>query len=178
MTLPDHYKWLLNEPRIPMLAEALKYYGLKEAPGSADNPTILKWAHDFGIDWYTHDSISWCSLYMGQVAKDAGYMPPNKNKLLAAVSWMDWGVRVQSTPMLGDVMVFNRPGGHHVGLYIGEDAQSYLTFGGNVSDAVGFAKIAKNRFLGARMGKAGEIFPNRRQINIADSGTPLSQNEA
>lgn len=49
MTLPDQYEWLYPLPGPVLLKTALTYYGLKEGPGSADNPIIMKWAHDFGI---------------------------------------------------------------------------------------------------------------------------------
>lgn len=177
MTLPDQYKWLLNEPGPKMLLTALKYYGLKEGLGSSDNPTIMQWAHDFGITWYEHDSIAWCSLFMGQVAKESGYAPPNKNVLLAAVSWAKWGVR-QSVAMLGDILVFNRPGGHHVGLYVGEDDTAYHVLGGNTSDAVGIARLAKDRLIGIRWPEGVDLSTNIRTIILSSSGTPLSQNEA
>ena len=178
MTLPDQYNWLTKETGPKMLVAALKYYGLKEVPGSADNPTIMKWAHDFGITWYEHDSIAWCSLFMGQVAKDAGYAPPNKNQLLAAVSWTNWG-RGLANRYLGAIMVFNRPGGHHVGLYIGEDNDSFYVLGGNTGDAVAIARIAKGRLIAIRWPNEERLpDPNgRKEIILASSGA-LSQNEA
>jgi len=176
MTLPDQYKWLLDEPGPKMLTTALKYYGLKESPGSADNPTIMKWAHDLGIDWYIHDSIAWCSLFMAQVAKESGFTPPNKNVVLAAVSWANWGVK-QMTPMLGDILVFNRPGGHHVGLYVGEDDKAYHILGGNTGDAVAIARLAKDRLIAVQWPAGAPIPSNLRVVNLSDSGQ-LSQNEA
>lgn len=175
MTLPDQYKWLVNEPAPPMLKAAVPYYGLKEVPGSADNPLIMKWAHDFGISWYAHDSIAWCSLFMGQVAKEAGYAPPGPNRLLAAISWADWGTHV-GTPMLGDILVFNRPGGHHVGLYVGEDTSAYHVFGGNTGDAVAIARLAKDRLNTVRRPDA-TVYKNVRKILLTSSGA-LSQNES
>lgn len=178
MTLPDQYKWILNEPGPKMLLTALKYYGLKEAPGSSDNPTIMQWAHDFGITWYEHDSIAWCSLFMGQVAKESGYNPPGKDVLLAAVSWATWGNKAFGGPELGDILVFNRPGGHHVGLYIGEDDAAYHVLGGNTGDAVAIARIAKDRLMAVRYpAEEAQVPTNSRKIFLSASGE-LSQNEA
>lgn len=39
--LPSTYAWLGGEPGPRMLLEALKLFGTLEAPGNADNPTIL-----------------------------------------------------------------------------------------------------------------------------------------
>lgn len=176
MNLPQEYEWLLNEPSIPLLTTALKYYGLKEGAGSADNPTIMKWAHDFGITWYDHDSIAWCSLYMGEVAKETGFTPPDKNVLLAAVSWATWGNSVGS-PKLGNVLVFNRPGGHHVGLYVGEDETAFHVLGGNTGDAVSFARLLKTRLMAARRPTYSPEPTNIRKIILSDSGE-LSHNES
>lgn len=176
MNLPDQYQWLAQEPGPILLTTALKYYGLKEGPGSADNPTIMKWAHDFGITWYDHDSIAWCSLYLGEMAKEAGYVPPGPNYLLAASSWATWGDTVGS-PKLGDILVFNRPGGHHVGLYIGEDSEAFHVWGGNTGDAVAIARLAKNRLMAVRRPHYDQIQANVRKVTLSDTGS-LSSNEA
>lgn len=176
MNLPDQYEWLEQEPGPILLTTALKYYGLKEGAGSVDNPIIMKWAHDFGITWYEHDSIAWCSLYLGEMAKEAGYVPPGPNYLLAAASWATWGVAVGS-PKLGDILVFNRPGGHHVGLYIGEDSDAFHVLGGNTRDAVAIARLAKNRLMAARRPTSEVLADNIRKIILSNTGT-LSTNEA
>jgi hypothetical protein len=41
------------------------------------------------------------------------------------------------------VLVFERPGGGHVGYYFGEDATAYHVLGGNQGDAVTIARIAR-----------------------------------
>jgi len=176
MTLPDQYKWLADVTGPKMLVTALKYYGLKEGAGSADNPTIMQWAHDFGITWYTHDSIAWCSLFLGEVAKESGYTPPDKNNLLAAVSWSNWG-NWTNGHWLGAIMVFNRPGGHHVGLYIGEDNDAFHILGGNTGDAVAVARLAKDRLISVRWPTNEPLPANKNIIVLASSGA-LSQNEA
>ena len=48
MTLP-HYAWLANEPARKMLLEALKLHGVHEAPGSANDATIMGWAAECGL---------------------------------------------------------------------------------------------------------------------------------
>ncbi len=178
MNLPKEFEWLYKELGPRLLVEALKDYGLKETPGTANNPVIMKWAKDLGISWYTGDSIPWCGLTMGAWAAHADY-PYDKNKLLQAVSWANWGTKIaKDQAMLGDVLTFTRTGGGHVGLYIGEDADSFCVFGGNQGDAVGFTWIAKNRLNSVsrspfKIGKPENV----RKIQLKRSGA-LSTNEA
>lgn len=177
MNLPQEYQWLPNATGIPQwLSIGLKYYGLREGPGSADNPTIMEWAHGFGITWYIHDSIAWCSLFAGEVTKESGLVPPDKDHLLAAISWAPWGIVILK-PFLGCYMVFNRPGGHHIGWYVGEDDEAYHVLGGNTGDAVGFARIAKSRLITARWPTGVPLPINTNKILLSASGA-LSTNES
>ncbi len=175
MTLPDQYKWLANEPGPKMITEALKLYGIHEVEGDGNNPEILSWAEELEISWYRSDSTAWCGLFMGIVAKRAGH-PFNPNKLLSALAWADYGTKTFSAE-LGDVLVFKRTGGGHVGLYVGEDAEAYHVLGGNQSDQVDIARVAKSRLFAVRVPDYKETPSNVRRITLASSGA-LSQNEA
>lgn len=162
-----------------MLVESLRHYGTLEKVGEGSNPDITGWAKEVGVSgWYTDDDIPWCGLFVGVVAKRCGYPFP-ASKLLAARQWVNWGVPV--TPgreMLWDVLVFERNGGGHVGFYVGENDKAFLVYGGNQSNAVGFAWIDKNRLLGARRPayRIGEP-DNVRKIALNETGE-LSTNEA
>lgn len=177
--IPDKYKWLVNEPGPKMLIEALKHYGTLEHVGKGSNPNITAWAKEVGVSgWYTDDDIPWCGLFVGVVAKRSGYPFP-ASKLLAARQWINWGEPVtEGREMLWDVLVFQRPGGGHVGFYVGENNKAFLVYGGNQSNKVGFAWISKERLLGARRPKyqIGEP-PNVRKIYLTEKGE-LSTNEA
>lgn len=178
MELPKQYNWLYKELGPRILMEALKDYGLKEVPGAKNDPTIMKWAKELKISWYTADSTPWCGLGMGWWAKNASY-PFNPAKLLAAKEWANWGKHIpKDQAMLGDVLVFSRDGGGHVGLYIGEDATSFCVYGANQSDSVGFTWIAKNRLVAVRRSpfKIGQP-ANIRKIQLKRTGE-LSTNEA
>jgi uncharacterized protein (TIGR02594 family) len=179
MNLPEKYNWLSKENAPRMLVEALKHYGTLELTGKGSNPNISKWAKEVGVSgWYTDDDIPWCGLFVGVVAKRAGY-PFSATKLLAAREWVNWGVPVPiERAMLWDVLVFSRPGGGHVGFYVGENKDNYLVYGGNQSNAVGFAWIAKDRCIGVRRPayKIGEP-DNVRKVLLTFEGN-LSSNEA
>ncbi len=173
MTLPAKYQFLANEPAPKMLLEALKWVGTKEKAGDENNPVIMEWAKELGLKDYTADSIAWCGLFMAKVAKDAG-KEVVKNPLWAA-NWLNFGSPAPS-PMLGDILVFKRPGGNHVGLYVGEDTTTYHVLGGNQSDAVGFTRIDKQRMRGARRQYTNPP-ANIRKIILGADG-PISNNEA
>lgn len=177
MTLPAQYAWLNDEGAPRMLVEALKLYGTKEVPGPRHSDTIMGWGKEVGLSSiYSNDEIPWCGLFMAVVAKRATWDVP-KNPLWAR-NWLNFGVPVK-TPMLGDVLVYERGSGGHVGIYVGEDADEYFTLGGNQSNTVNISRMAKSRLLGARRPKWRIAQPaNVRRITLTGSGTPVSTNEA
>lgn len=179
MSLPKKYAWLENEHAPKMLVEAIRHYGILEHKGKGSNPNIIAWAKEVGVNgWYTDDDIPWCGLFVGVVAKRAGYPFP-ASKLLAARQWINWGEPVtKGREMLWDVLVFERSGGGHVGFYAGENDNAFLVYGGNQSNAVGFAWIDKTRLLGARRPKYAIGEPgNVRKVLLTETGE-LSTNEA
>jgi uncharacterized protein (TIGR02594 family) len=175
VALPARYAWLAAEPGPKMLVEALKLYGVHEVKGDADNPVILGWAKEIGINEYRHDSIAWCGLFAAITAHRAGW-DIVENPLWAA-NWLKWGVPAP-TPMLGDILVFSRPGGNHVGLYVGEDPLAFSVLGGNQGDKVSIVRIAKSRLRGARRAKWRVSQPtNVRKTFLTEKGG-LSKNES
>jgi uncharacterized protein (TIGR02594 family) len=175
--LPAAYAWLAREAGPRVLIEALALVGTKEVPGAASNPVILSWAREVGVaNAYTNDGIAWCGLYAAVVAKRAGFEPVGNP--LWARNWLGFGTKV-STPALGDVLVFSRPGGGgHVGFYVGEDATAFHVLGGNQSDTVKVSRIDKGRLLGARRCPWRLAQPTAvRPVRLAAGGA-LSTNEA
>jgi uncharacterized protein (TIGR02594 family) len=175
--LPSRYAWLAREPGPKMIVEALKLFGTMEAAGSANNPTIVAWAKEVGgevADVYKADSIPWCGLFMAVVAMRAGKEPPKHP--LWALSWSAFGANAPA-PALGDVLVFTRSSGGHVGLYVGEDASAYHVLGGNQSDRVCITRIAKARLYAARRPLYRVEPANVRPIRLESTGA-LSLNEA
>ncbi|APF36710.1 hypothetical protein BOQ54_04715 [Chelatococcus daeguensis] len=175
--LPSRYAWLAREPGPKMIVEALKLFGTMEKPGAANNPTIVAWAKEVGgevADVYKADSIPWCGLFMAVVAKRAGKELPKHP--LWALSWSAFGAKAPA-PALGDVLVFTRSGGGHVGLYVGEDASAFHVLGGNQSDRVCITRIAKARLYAARRPLYRVEPANVRPIHLEATGA-LSLNEA
>lgn len=144
------YEWLKAEPGPKILKEALNCYGIYEFRGAENNPVIIEWAKEIGGwigGWYSDDSIPWCGLFVGICAKRAGF--PFTQKMLSAREWLNWGQPV-TRAMLGDVVVFERVGGGHVGFYVGEDSTHYHILGGNQSDQVNIMRLARSRAIGIR----------------------------
>lgn len=176
--LPKKYEWLAKEGAPKMLMEALKHYGTLEHKGTDNNPSIVKWAAELGkpvADVYKADSVPWCGLFMGIVAKRSGYEPPKSP--LWALSWATFGERAECGK-LGYVLVFVRNGGGHVGLYCFETKDAYGVLGGNQSDSVTISLISKKRLYTVRK-PIYELMepPNVRSIIMDDNGA-LSTNEA
>lgn len=158
-----------------MLVEACHLYGTVEGAGDHNNPLILSWAAETGLkSVYSDDSIPWCGLFMAAVAKRAKWSIPQL--ALRALSWATWGLPAVR-PMLGDVLVFKRPGGGHVALYVGEDGHAYHVIGGNQHDMVCITRIEKDRLFAARRPPYGEQPKNVRPVYLLSAGA-LSKNEA
>ena len=126
---------MMTEPLLLRVARLC--VGLTEYPGSASNPVILQWARDIGApSWYTHDGQSWCAVAANRWALACGYpMAGTGFELIRARSFEHWGQAV-SKPILGAILVFQRTGGAHVGLYLGERAGEFRVLGGNQGNAV------------------------------------------
>jgi uncharacterized protein (TIGR02594 family) len=177
--LPAAYQWLEKEPGPPILLEALALYGTREAPSSVNNPVILDWAQEVGASRlglkYTADEVPWCGLFMAVCCQRAHMAPPAI--AVRALAWAGWGLP-SDKPMLGDVLTFQRPGGGHVGLYVGEDEKAFHVLGGNQADSVSFSRIERSRLYSAsRTPWKGPAPANIRLVRLARTGS-LSSNEA
>ncbi len=159
-----------------LIKEAYSFIGLKEIVGPQHNPIIIEWAKGLGLgNVYKNDEIPWCGLFVAQVCKQA-----NKEIVkdpLWARNWLNFGTK-EHTAMLGDVLVFSRGNGGHVGFYVGEDKKAYHILGGNQGNAVSVGRINKDRCLGIRRSKWKIAQPaSVRQIFLSDTGV-ISENEA
>jgi len=157
------------------LAYARRQIGVAEIVGPKNNPTIMAWAKKLGAKILginvTDDESPWCGLFVAQCMNEVGIKPASV--AVRASSWDKWGVRV--VPTLGCVLRFQRPGGGHVGFYVGENKTHYLVLGGNQGNKVSIASIEKARCVEARWptGLPGTTKPVFTTITGA-----ASQNEA
>jgi uncharacterized protein (TIGR02594 family) len=167
----------LDDPSLIWFKEALRLLGTRETPGVGSNPTILHWATDQGIP-YKGDDIPWCGLFVGHCISSTLDRESTPTRVLSARAWGAFGIKTKPTP--GAVMVFWRQspdsGLGHVGFYAGEDDKAYRIVGGNQSDSVSLAWIAKDRLVDARWpSSVSAPIPAPLQIARTDQ---LSWNEA
>ena len=151
MSLPQQYQFLLQETGPKMLIEALKLFGTKEMFGNKHNQVILDWGKAVGIpELVKDDEQAWCGLFMAFVAiRGQKHVPMKSFDILRALKWTAFGEPADEA-MLGDVLVFKRPGGGHVGMYIGEDSKFYHVLGGNQSNMVCVTRLEKTRLIAIR----------------------------
>ena len=123
-----NYKWLNNIGLLPrMVQQGLALIGTREVIGKGSNRTILEWRDSLNqngvkIAGFSDDDIPWCGLFVAHLAFSRLNSPSEvPESPLWARNWASYGNKVK-TAMLGDVLVFVRNGGGHVGLYIAEDA--------------------------------------------------------
>lgn len=181
MIIPTKYKWLTTIGTLPKLVTAgLSFLGLKEAPGAGNNPVILDMAKRLGVSSiYTSDSISWCALFISYLCVISGKpMPYTSYEILRAASYQTWGNEVpKGKEALGDILVFKRPGGNHVGIYIAESANTFHVLGGNQSDSVSFTEIKKDRLIACRRYYSIAPPASVKKYILSSSGM-ISTNEA
>jgi uncharacterized protein (TIGR02594 family) len=161
------------------LTAARAKLGTREAAGAANSATILGWAKRLGTRVlgmvYNADSVPWCGVFVAVcLAEDGIAAAP---LAVRATSWAAWGQALRPERLApGAIMVFARPGGGHVGFYVGEDAVAYHVLGGNQGDAVTITRIAKSRCI-ARRWPPGRPVIGKPLIRPAAT-TPLSHDEA
>lgn len=161
------------------LSAARAKLGTREAAGAANSPTILGWAKRLGAKVlgmiYNADSVPWCGVFVAQCMAEAGIASPPF--AVRAMSWAEWGANLRPEKLApGVVLVFERPGGGHVGFYIGEDAETYHVLGGNQGDSVSVARVAKDRCVARRWPTGRPVIGG--PVRVATSAAPVSKNEA
>lgn len=178
---PQGYEWLADIGQLPRtIIEAMRLHGVAEVAGKGSNATITGWRDELNaagvkILGYSDDDIPWCGLFAAIVAHRAGKRVP-ENPLWAR-NWAKFGVP-QVKAALGDVLVFQRPGGGgHVGFYVGEDRTAFHVLGGNQGNAVTITRIRKDRCIAVRRPEYTAPPGSVRQFQLAAAGA-LSSNEA
>jgi uncharacterized protein (TIGR02594 family) len=181
MKISNDYAWLGSITDAPlMIKEAVRIGKLNtnEIPGPKSNSEIMKLAETAGVkDIYKNDDVAWCAVAMSAIAIVAlKELPFTGYDRLRAASFLKFGLPV-SEPMLGDVLVFTRTGGGHVGLYVGEDKDCYHVAGGNQGNQVNVVRISKNRLSGARRPKYNVTPKSVHKYFLSPLGA-VSKNEA
>jgi len=178
MKLDANYAHILL-PNVPkMISEGVHLLGIHEKVGLGSNPLIMNMADALGVrDIYLDDDTAWCGLAHGYIIVRSGKFLPLKDwDILRALKYRQFGRHVD-TPMFGDTLVFQRPEGGHVGLYVGEDSTHFHVMGGNQSNSYSITKIARTRLVEARRPIYVQEPDSVRPIPIGDTNTLVTHNE-
>lgn len=169
------YSFLHRETAPQLFVHAWRLRGTKEIVGKKHNPAILAMFDACGWEYINDDETPWCGAFIGYCAKAAGLDIPKI--AIRASEWANWGTE-QKIAMFGDVLVFSRKGGGHVGIYVAEDDECYHVLGGNQGNAVNVTRIEKSRCTAIRRTpwKVGQP-KNVRVIKVLAEGE-ISKNEA
>ena len=138
--------------QLPMVAEARKFYGLKEIGGKENNKIIVQFFKETGNGKIKNDEVAWCSVFVGYCAQKAGF---NYKIKPTAKSWLEVGQKVIE-PQPGDLVIFWREDPNswkgHVSIYIGteEETNEIICLGGNQDDQVCFRRYDSSSVLGYR----------------------------
>ncbi len=162
------------------LGAARAKLGTREAAGTANSPTIMGWAKRLGTKAlgmvYNADSVPWCGVFVAICLAEDGL--PTASIAVRAKAWATWGQNLAADRLAaGAVLVFERPGGGHVGFYVGEDPTHYHVLGGNQGDRVSIMRLEKVRCI-ARRWPAGCPVVGGPVKMTAIAGIPTSRNEA
>jgi uncharacterized protein (TIGR02594 family) len=169
----------VNNVAIPWFQEARRLIGIKEKVGPGSEPTILKWADAAGIP-YAGDDIPWCGLFVAHCisATLTESLPADP---LGARQWLKFGAPC-AKPVIGAILVFwrEKKNGYkgHVGFCAGEekDSGAFHVLGGNQSDSVSIAIVARERLLQARWPATVPI--TGEEVLLSSGQTIFSTNEA
>lgn len=183
MNVPTQYQWLAKLRGTPNTIKlALAELGVKEVVGKGSNKTIIGWRDELNqagakVAGFSDDDIPWCGLFAAIIAfrrlKNPGEVVKNP---LWARNWAKYGKHAGAA-LLGDILVFERGSGGHVGFYVAEDATAYHVIGGNQSNQVSIARVAKNRCIAVRRPSYATIPAAVKPYRVAPAGS-LSTNEA
>lgn len=132
--------------RLRWMEVARDLIGTREIPGPRHNSLIVNWWKRLGGFNFNDDETPWCGAFTAHCIDSAGLRYP---KLYPrAKAWASWGK--PCPPTVGAVVVFQRPGGGHVGFLVGESPTNYYVLGGNQGNMVNITPIAKNRAIAVR----------------------------
>lgn len=115
---------------------AEKEIGVKEAPGRANNPTVVQYYEDAGHPEIHADEVPWCAAFVGAMLKRGNIKGSDS---LMALSYERWGTALKG-PVYGCIATKRRkgfPGAGHVMFVVGANKTHIFGLSGNAKDRVG-----------------------------------------
>lgn len=132
----------------PWLMKARFEMGIHETPGKEATQRIVEYHAETSYK-ATSDEVPWCSSFLCAMFEWTG-IPSTRSA--AAKSWLSWG-RVIDKPVQGCVVIFEKMGKFHVGLYEYEDPKDTYALGGNQSNKVCVMPFETKFVVGYRLPK-------------------------
>lgn len=119
---------------------AAQELGTKEYDGKADNPNVLKYSHETGLN-FRGDHVHWCSAFVNWCAMKTGL---ERTDSAMARSWLTVGEKIDINELQrGDIIIMLRGKRHsdygHVCIFkrfSSSKPSHFVGLGGNQSDAV------------------------------------------
>lgn len=160
-----------SELSFPWLDLAARKKGLQEG---RDYTTLASFLRSDGKTLGDPRKLPWCGDFVETciaLTLPSEVLPGNP---YFARNWAKFGRTVK--PTLGAVLVFARgPSAGHVGFAVGQSTASFYVLGGNQSNSISIAPVAKSRLLAARWPSTVAL-PRIRLPQMV--GGRLSTNEA
>lgn len=136
---------------------AQRFVGLKEVPGTGDNPQIMAMLK-LDAAWPSNDEVPWCSAFVNYVA---WLLRLPRSKDLRARSWLGVGrpIDLKDAVANWDIVILNRGGPQdasvldapgHVAFYSALEKGRILCLGGNQSNSVSISRYDEADLLGVR----------------------------
>ena len=137
---------------------ALSQYGITEIKGPENNPEVMKYYHETGRKWVSHDETPWCDAFMDWCAMKSGL---KFSSGLNARGWLEIGQEVK--PELVELLALEIPiivvlwrvsiegPWGHVGLFVKKYGKSIWLLGGNQGiGQVNISSYPESQVLGYR----------------------------
>lgn len=156
---------------LPWITEAKTALGRHEV---RDRSWLMDWLKRDGRSLGDPSKTPWCGDFVETCIRIALPDEPLLGALGSNPYWArNWLLFGQATkPIPGAVLVFERGSGGHVGFAVGRDDTHFHVLGGNQSDAVTIARLAKSRLLGARW--PATVPPRDRRLPVMKPGEYLT----
>lgn len=156
----------------PWLAEAMRKLGLHE---KLNNSTLKAYLKQYGGALGDPAKLPWCGDFVETVIAKTLPQESLPTNPYYALNWSKFGVDAKFIA-LGNILTFRRQGGGHVGFCVGHDKTHFHVLGGNQSNAVTVARVAKDRLDAMRWPK-GFALPSAN-IHMTTINATITRNEA
>jgi uncharacterized protein (TIGR02594 family) len=154
---------------------AKRHIGVDE---NKDAALIKSWIKEMGPDWFykTFEApkVAWCGVFVAWCLRSSN-VEALPSLYMRASDWISWGQPLER-PVEGCVAIYERTGGGHVGIVVGQTTDgSVVCIGGNQSNKVCLASFDKNRAVQYRWPGNGAL---EAELPVVALNASHSTNEA